>query len=79
MKIKALESFCSGPLLEASLSYRYPAPAGASLILAGFILLTVFNRQYERGPKPLCPHRAGRSTRLLPARFAVASIDQQRQ
>ena len=44
----AVGAYCGGLPLAAGLGYQYPALIGAPFALAGFVLLTVFHRKYER-------------------------------
>lgn len=44
----AIGAYCGGLPLDAGLGYQYPALVGAPFALAGFVLLTVFHRKYER-------------------------------
>lgn len=44
----AIGAYCGGLPLESGLGYQYPALIGAPFALAGFILLVVFHRKYER-------------------------------
>lgn len=44
----AIGAYCGGLPLAAGLGYQYPALIGAPFALAGFVLLTVFHRKYER-------------------------------
>ena len=44
----AIGAYCGGLPLEAGLEYNYTALVGAPFALAGFVLLYVFRRKYER-------------------------------
>ena len=48
MSGNAIGAYCGGLPLDAGLGYQYPALVGAPFALAGFVLLTVFHRKYER-------------------------------